>query len=103
MRPLTGEDMDPQYFPPQPRYDPNQLLNTFMMRLRLRNDAALSRKLEVDPAIISKVRHRRIPLGASVLIRMHEESGLSIRDLRTLMGDRRQHYRADDGTRKQAR
>lgn len=55
-------------------------------RLRLRNDAALSRALEVSPPVISKIRHKRSPLGASVLIRMHEVSGLSIRELHELMG-----------------
>lgn len=74
-------------------YDPDNLLDELIDRLKLKNDAALSRILEVAPPIISKIRHRRLPVGASMLIRMHEVSQLSIRDLRDLMGDRRQHYR----------
>lgn len=77
-------------------YNPDRLLDTLMDHLRLKNDAALSRALEVAPPVISKIRHRRLPVGASLLIRMHEVSGLSIKDLRYLMGDRRTKYRISD-------
>lgn len=74
-------------------YDPDRLLNTLLDRLSLKNDAALSRALEVAPPVISKIRHKRLPVGASMLIRMHEVSDLSIRELRALLGDRRQKFR----------
>src|SRR3990167_3657791 len=74
-------------------YDPNNLLDTLMDKLSLKNDAALSRALEVAPPVISKIRHRRLPVGASLLIRMHEISDLTIKDLRILMGDRRDKFR----------
>jgi hypothetical protein len=64
--------------------------------LNLKNDAALSRALEVAPPVISKIRHRRLPVGASMLIRMHEVSTMSVRELRDLMGDRRTKYRLSD-------
>ena len=48
------------------------------------------------PPVISKIRHHRLPVGASLLIRMHEISGMSIRDLRDLLGDRRTKYRVSD-------
>ncbi len=76
-----------------PAYDPNHLLDVLIEKLHLKNDAALSRMLEVAPPVISKIRHRRLPVGASMLIRMHEESGLSVRELRVLMGDRRDKFR----------
>ncbi|HEY8606662.1 MAG TPA: hypothetical protein VIM12_06075 [Noviherbaspirillum sp.] len=78
------------------QYDPNNLLESLIERLNLKNDAALSRALEVAPPLISKIRHRRLPVGASLLIRMHEVSDLSIRDLRQLMGDRRTKFRISD-------
>lgn len=78
------------------KYNPNRLLDTLLENLRLKNDAALSRMLEVAPPVISKIRHHRLPVGASLLIRMHEVSELSIRDLRYLMGDRREKYRMSD-------
>jgi hypothetical protein len=80
----------------QTTYDPNHLLDTLREKMKLKNDAALSRMLEVAPPVISKVRHRRLPVGASLLIRMHEVTGMSIRELRDLMGDRRTKYRLSD-------
>lgn len=77
-------------------YDPNNLLDTLIKQLHLKNDAALSRALEVAPPVISKIRHRRLPVGASLLIRMHEISDVSIKDLRGLMGDRRAKFRISD-------
>lgn len=74
-------------------YDPDRLLDAVIKRLSLKNDAALSRSLEIAPPVISKIRHRHLPVGASLLIRMHEVSDLSIRDLRELMGDRRDKFR----------
>jgi hypothetical protein len=78
------------------RYDPDQLLASLIGRLNLKNDAALSRALEVSPPVISKIRHRRLPVTASLLIRMHEVSALSISELRQLMGDRRGKFRISD-------
>ncbi|NEX60479.1 hypothetical protein [Noviherbaspirillum galbum] len=80
----------------QETYDPNRLLDTLLEKMNLKNDAALSRMLEVAPPVISKIRHRRLPIGASLLIRMHETTGMSIRELRDLMGDRRTKYRLSD-------
>lgn len=80
----------------QESYNPNHLLDFLLQKMALKNDAALSRKLEVAPPVISKIRHRRLPIGASLLIRMHEVTGMSIRDLRDLMGDRRTKYRLSD-------
>ncbi|MCZ4062062.1 hypothetical protein NB644_04425 [Oxalobacter formigenes] len=65
-------------------------------KLNLKNDAALSRALEVAPPVISKIRHGRLPVGASLLIRMQEISDLSIKELRDMMGDRRTKFRISD-------
>lgn len=77
-------------------YNPNHLLDTLLEKLQLKNDAALSRALEVAPPVISKIRHGKLQVGASVLIRMHEVTGMAIRDLRDLMGDRRTKHRLSD-------
>jgi hypothetical protein len=82
--------------PEQIQYDPDNLLGSLIGKLNLKNDAALSRALEVAPPVISKIRHRRLPVGASLLIRMHEVTDLSIKDLRLLMGDRRNKFRISD-------
>ena len=87
----------------QETYDPNRLMDTLRERMHLKNDAALSRALEVTAPVISKIRHRTLPVGASLLIRMHEVTQLSIRDLRDLMGDRRTRNRVSDVQGKQNR
>jgi len=78
------------------KYDPNHLFDTLIKRMHLKNDAALSRVLDVAPPVISKIRHHRLPIGASLMISMHEASGLNIKDLRALMGDKRENFRITD-------
>ena len=75
------------------QYDPSRLLDTLRITLEAKNDAALARLLGLSPPVISKVRHQQIPVGASVLIRLHEVTGMSIAHLRALMGDRRKQFR----------
>ena len=78
--------MTTRHVPTEPTYDPNKVLDAIMERLNLKNDAALSRALEVAPPVISKIRHRTLPIGATILLRMHEVSEFSIRELKSLMG-----------------
>jgi hypothetical protein len=73
-------------------FDPNNLLDSLIENLQLKNDAALCRALEVWPPVLSKIRYRRSPISAAMLIRMHEVSDLTIAELRALMGDRRKKY-----------
>lgn len=77
-------------------YNPDRLLDVLRENLKVKNDAALARILEVAAPVISKIRHRRLPVGGAILIRMHEVSGLKITDLRFLMGDRRGKFRISD-------
>lgn len=78
------------------QYDPGKLLDALIEHLSLKNDAALARALETAPPIISKIRNGKLPVGGSMLIRMHEVSKLSIAELRALMGDRRGKFRISD-------
>ena len=61
-----------------------QLLDAVMTKLGLKNDAALARTLEVAPPVISKIRHGRLPVGATLLIRMHEVTDIAIRELKAI-------------------
>jgi len=63
---------------------PNRLLDTLIEKLHLKNDAELCRVLEVQPPIISKIRHRKLNVGATILLRMHEKSNIPIRELKEL-------------------
>jgi hypothetical protein len=61
----------------------NNMLDAVMAKLELKNDAALSRRLEVAPPLISKIRHGRLRVGASILISLHETSDISIAELKS--------------------
>lgn len=74
-----------------PHYDPEMLLDTLTIILGAKNDRHLAGKLFVQPSQICKIRKRRTPVSPALLISMHEETTLSIRQLRALMGDFREH------------
>lgn len=77
----------------QAGYDPNRLLDAVMLRMGLTNDGALARFLKVAQPVIRGIRHGRLPVAASLLMWMHEATGMSIAELRLLLGDRRARYR----------
>jgi hypothetical protein len=77
-------------------YDPITLLDALIDKLNLKTDAALAHVLEVAPPVISKLRHCRLPVGALMLIRMHEVTDISIKELRALMGDHRDRFNSED-------
>lgn len=79
---------------PKDEFDPNNLLDTLLGKLGAKNDAALARLLDVAPAVLSRIRHHKLPVGASLLVRANELTNISIRELRELMGDRRDKFRA---------
>jgi len=78
---------------PSCEYNPNQLLDTLIARLHLKNDAGLSRALDVARPILGGIRHGTLGVGVWLLQRMAEISDLSISDLRQLMGDQRSRLR----------
>jgi hypothetical protein len=80
----------------QVTYDPDHLLDTLLKRLDLKNDKALAARLDISAPVISKIRHRILPVGSTILIRMHEISDISIKELRALMGDHRARFMVSD-------
>ena len=60
----------------------NVLLDRVIDNKQLKNDAALSRLLEVGPPVISKLRHFRLDPGASIILAMIELGGLSLAEIR---------------------
>lgn len=66
-------------------YQPGRLFDQLIERLKLKNDAALARYLEVDQPVISKIRHRKMKISAALLLRMHDFSGIAVNELRDLM------------------
>jgi hypothetical protein len=77
----------------EPHYNPARLLDALLAHFNLRRDSQLADKLGMTRPMICHLRAQRIPVGAALLIRMHETSGLSIRQLREIIGDRRKRFR----------
>jgi hypothetical protein len=71
----------------QPQLTQANLLDTLIAKLNLKNDAQLAVRLDVGPPVISKLRSGKLKVGASILLSMHEESGMPTKELRALMGD----------------
>ena len=69
-----------------PAYAPNALLDFLLEKLNLKNDAALSRALEIAPPALSKIRHRKLPIGASILVKAHELTEMPTKQLKEIMG-----------------
>jgi hypothetical protein len=90
---IRKESMKQQEKVVQQVYNPNNLLDTLIKRMGLANDGALSRRLRVATKVISNIRHGTLPVGASMLMWINEATGISICELRELMGDRRARCR----------
>jgi plasmid maintenance system antidote protein VapI len=82
--------------PKQPVYNPDNLLKTLLERLGLKSNVALCRVLDITPPLINKIRRGKSEVSAPLLIRMHDISGMSIKELRQLMGDRRRKFRISE-------
>ncbi|WP_192805040.1 hypothetical protein [Noviherbaspirillum aerium] len=82
--------------PPVLRFDPNRMFDTLLRKLELANDDALCAELHVAPFVIARIRSGQSPIPPSLLIRINELSGINVRELRRLMGDRRSEYRMGD-------
>lgn len=59
------------------------LVDEMRRELNVKNDAALARALDVAPPVISKLRGG-VPLGSTLLIRIHECTGWPVKHIREL-------------------
>lgn len=50
------------------------------------NDADVSRAIKVSQIVISKIRNQRMPLGETVILRIHEAFGIPVSEIRQLSG-----------------
>ena len=95
-RSSTSSHLKESHFDDPRKFDPNLVLDDLLYRFSLKNDAALSRMLHLRPPIISKLRHHRIRISPFILIRIHEVTQLTIREIRALMGDHDQLFNAKE-------
>lgn len=66
--------------------DPNRLFNTIIDEARLKNDAELARSIGTSPSNISNMRARRLQIGATIIVKIMDTYGLSLKRIRALLG-----------------
>jgi hypothetical protein len=65
---------------------PNALLDTILTENGLKNDAALGRVIGVPAPVLSKVRNGILPVGATLIIRLHESFPIEVKRIKELAG-----------------
>lgn len=63
----------------------SKLFDQLLATHQIKNDAALSRLLDVMPPVLSKARHGKLPVGASLMIKIHETFDMPIRDIKAAL------------------
>ena len=61
-----------------------KLLDTLQEKYNLKNDAAISKALEVAPPVISRIRNGKASVTVDITIRIHETFGMPIADIKAL-------------------
>lgn len=67
-------------------YNPEALLAHAWQVMHLTSDYRLSRRLGVCASLVSRIRYKRIGVSSEVLLRLHDETGTSIRKLKHIAG-----------------
>lgn len=66
----------------------NTVLNHIKRRYKLKTDRALADALDISPPNISKLRKGSTPFGPEWIMRVHDATGLSIRDIKSMLKER---------------
>lgn len=69
----------------KPSLGTNRLLDRVMASQNLKNDAALSRALGVAPPVVSKLRNGVLPVGPSLVLKIHERFGMAVKEIRAVL------------------
>ncbi len=64
---------------------PHPLFDRILEVYKLKNDAALSRLLQIPPSNLSRYRSRVLPVGPNVILRVHDATGWSIKRIKGLI------------------
>jgi plasmid maintenance system antidote protein VapI len=62
-----------------------KLLDAVKERYSVKNDAELSRKLDVPPPTISKIRSGKVSVSADMILRIHETFEMPVKEIRELL------------------
>lgn len=63
----------------------NKLLNTAIERMQLKNDAALAKALGFSAVVISKYRHGKMPIGATMILALHEYADMPVKEIKGIL------------------
>lgn len=63
---------------------PHAVIDAVLGKYKIESDAALARTLKIAPTAISRVRSGTVPLGASMVLRLHETLGMPVKEIRKL-------------------
>lgn len=69
-----------------PTYKPGALVDFAIAHLGARSDAGLARATGISAATWSNVRCRRLPIGDAILIKLHEQLGVTTLELKQIAG-----------------
>ena len=68
------------------KYDPNGLLDQVKTLNHLGSDAELAAFLQVAPPVIGKIRHLKMRVGDSMILRCIEYAGMTAPQVRAYIG-----------------
>ena len=63
-----------------------EFLEKIALLTEAKNDSDLARKLEVGAPLICRLKQGALPIGDSLILRVHEITGLPIREIKSLLG-----------------
>lgn len=75
---------------PQPAADTRvipgaALLDYLLQTTGVKNDARLGKLLQLSPPFISKVRHGKLNVSDSLILRVHETLGIPVKKIRAIL------------------
>lgn len=74
-------------------YNPGHLLDSVSANLQVGDDGALAQALELSRPVIGKIRLGKQRVGAAILLRMQELSGIPVQKLKAILGEKRATFR----------
>lgn len=73
--------------PPAPKQSLASLFDKLLDDLKLKNDAALARAVKVTAPEICKARHGKNTINAILILKLHENLGIPVADIRSHIKD----------------
>lgn len=66
------------------REQSNALIDHLLERFNLGTDAALARMMELQPPVISKMRHGKMSLTPSFILKVHDTFDIPVKEIKQI-------------------